>query len=305
MKQNSFYTWKQFSQDYYREKAMAKTVASNLIKDGVKPFSFLNLDLHFISDSPNKLINLKDFLNKHYSYSVVLSEDKELVIPYSDIEPHSNSKNPVTRWELHMETGEMPFTADIFIFLCLDMLKRGYEFDCYLDGYGALADKDNQNFLDPTSRDPNFYYQQALTYDKAKNLTGSFINYFIITKISPKDPSGHYSTACLKQMICDYNAALVDYDLSITIAPDYWSCLINRGTVKDDIKDYAGAIADYDTVINSEKSSKENKQRAYFNKGNTELNLGNKKNAWSNWKKAYSLGYKPALERIQKGHLIE
>ena len=53
MKQNIFYTWKQFSQDYYREKAMAKTVASNLIRDGAKPFSLLNLDLHFISDSPN------------------------------------------------------------------------------------------------------------------------------------------------------------------------------------------------------------------------------------------------------------
>ena len=37
---------------------------------------------------------------------------------------------------------------------------------------------------------------------------------------------------------------------------------------------------------------------AEFNKGNTELNLGNKENALTHWKMAYSLGAQYALERI-------
>ena len=39
---------------------------------------------------------------------------------------------------------------------------------------------------------------------------------------------------------------------------------------------------------------------AYFNKGNSEFNLGNKTRACENWKKAHELGAEYALERINE-----
>ena len=88
--------------------------------------------------------------------------------------------------------------------------------------------------------------------------------------MSPKDPNGHYSTACLKQAVYDVDWALKDYDIALAIAPNFWNCLNNRGTLKDESNDYAGAIADYNRIIDSDKSSREDKQRALFDKGSTD-----------------------------------
>ena len=81
--------------------------------------------------------------------------------------------------------------------------------------------------------------------------------------MSLKDPNGHYSTACLKQKV-------YDVDWALAIAPNFWNCLNNRGTLKDESNDYVGAIADYNRIIDSNKSTREDKQRALFNKGSTD-----------------------------------
>ena len=95
-KKNVFYTWNYFAQKFYNEKSMAKTVASNIISNGIKLFSLMNTDLQFISDTRNKLFNLKEFLFKCYSYSGELIENSEADNYYTNLDPHSNSKTRKT-----------------------------------------------------------------------------------------------------------------------------------------------------------------------------------------------------------------
>ena len=78
------------------------------------------------------------------------------------------------------------------------------------------------------------------------------------------------------------------------------SALINRGALKDENEDYQGAIADYKTVLKLDKLEPEEKQQAYFNLGNTYLNLKDKKKACENWNKALDNGAEYAKERISE-----
>lgn len=278
-----FITWEQFTQNFGKEMVSAQDVFNNMKESGVSDFSLAKFDFHFVSNTKNKLEKLQVFLKEHYPYEI-----------------KSIKKIKKGLWELNGETNEIPITEDLLLYWGLDMYKRGYEFDAKLDGYGAPFDPKNQKYPNFDNSKEDSYFDKGVECYNSGDLSGAIINWTITIKINPKDPNSYYSRAIVKNELYTWKSSLKDYDKAIEIAPDFISALTNRGSVKDENGDYAGAIEDYKKVINLEKVDIENKQMAYFNKGNSEFNLGNKNNACKDWKKAYELGAEYALERINE-----
>lgn len=183
----------------------------------------------------------------------------------------------------------MPISGDNLMYWALDMYKRGYEFNASFDAYGGLSDPKSSKYPDLDKSKADYYFDKRVEcYDKG-DLSGSIFNWSLTIAIDPKDPNAYYSRAIVKNELYTWKSALNDYNKAIEIAPDFASALINRGGLKDENGDYEGAIADYEKVLQLDKIEIENKQQAYFNLGNTKLNLKDKKGACENWKKALNL----------------
>jgi tetratricopeptide (TPR) repeat protein len=96
-----------------------------------------------------------------------------------------------------------------------------------------------------------------------------------------------------------WKAALRDYDEALRIAPRFMSALVNRGSLKADNGDHQGAMSDYDMVI-QHASDTDQKAMAYFNRGNSKLQLSDQAGACEDWKEARALGADYASARISE-----
>jgi tetratricopeptide (TPR) repeat protein len=279
---NKFITWDDFVDGFGKEMVSAEDVFNNMVKSGLKDNCLIKMDFTFISNKKENLQRLGEFIKIHYPYSV------HEVKKYGKL------------WEINGETNEIPMTADNLLYWGLDMYKRGYEFDAKLDAYGGPFDPKDQKFpiIDTTKTD--IYFDAGLECYNNGDLSGAIIKWSLAIQIDPKDPNAYYSRAIVKNELYTLKSALKDYDIAIEIAPKFVSALINRGALKDENGDYQGAIADYETVLKLDKLEQEEKQQAYFNLGNTYLNLKDKKKACESWKKALGYGAKYAEERINE-----
>lgn len=280
--QNKFITWDNFVDGFEEEIDIAEDVFSNMFKNGLKNNTLTKMDFTFVSDKKENLIKLGEFIKTHYRYSV------------------QEVKRFNKLWEINGETNEFPMTADNLLFWALDMYKRGYEFDATIDAYGGLADSKTAIFpiLDSTKTD--YYFDKGLECYNNGDLSGAIFNWTLSIDINPTDPNGYYSRAIVKNELYTWKLALKDYDKAIEIGPKFVSALINRGSLKDENEDYQGAIADYETVLKLENLEPKDKQQAYFNLGNTYLNLKDNKNTCKYWNKALESGAEFAKEQINE-----
>lgn len=280
--ENKFITWDNFVNGFGKEMVSAEDVFKNMVKSGLKDYCLTKMDFTFISDNKENLKRLGEFIKNHYPYTV------------QEVKKYGNL------WEINGETNEMPITADNLMYWNLDMYKRGYEFDSTLDTYGGLFDPKSPKFPDLDTSKANYYFDKGVECYNNGDLSGSIFNWSLTIAIDSKDPNAYYSRAIVKNEMYTWKSALKDYDIAIEIAPKFASALINRGGLKDENRDYYGAIADYQKVLQIDNSEIENKQQAYFNLGNTKLNLNDKNGACENWKKAFELGAEYAKEKIDE-----
>jgi len=280
--ENKFITWDDFVDGFGKEMVSAEDVFNNMVKNGLKDNCLTKMDFTFTSDKKENLEKLGEFIEMHYPYSV------QDVKKYEDI------------WEINGETNEMPITADNLMYWALDMYKRGYEFDATLDAYGGFFDSKAPTYPDLDTSKADYYFDKGVECYNNGDLSGSIFNWSLTITINPKDVNAYYSRAVVKNELYTWKSALKDYDKAIEIAPKFASALINRGGLKDENGDYKGAIEDYETVIRLEKTEIKSKQQAYFNLGNTNLNLGDKIGACENWRKALEFGADYAKERIDE-----
>lgn len=280
--ENKFITWDNFVNGFGKEMVSAEDVFKNMVKSGLKDYCLTKMDFTFISDNKENLTRLGEFIKNHYPYTV------------QEVKKYGNL------WEINGETNEMPITADNLMYWNLDMYKRGYEFDSTLDAYGGLFDPKSPKFPDLDTSKANYYFDKGVECYNNGDLSGSIFNWSLTIAIDSKDPNAYYSRAIVKNELYTWKSALKDYDIAIEIAPKFTSALINRGGLKDENRDYYGAIADYQKVLQIDNSEIENKQQAYFNLGNTKLNLNDKNGACENWKKAFELGAEYAKEKIDE-----
>lgn len=275
---NTYYTWDDFVANFGKKMVSAEDLYNSMKNIGLTDFELAEFDYHFLSDSKEKLEKLNDFLLQHYPYK--FEEYK--------------------RWEgdfeLRGKTNAIPITKDNLLCWVLDMTKRGYEFDCRFDAFGALTDNKNPKLPNFDKTKEDFYFDKAVECYNSGNLSGAIFNWSIVLRINPKDPNSYYSQAIVKNELYIWKSALRDYDKAIEIAPNFVDAIINRGTVKDENGDYEGAIIDYNKVIELQPDN----AMVYFNRGNSKLNKGDKKGACEDWKKAKELGADYTDDRINE-----
>lgn len=279
--ENNYFTWNDFVEGFGREMALAEDVFERMAKGGIKYNTMTKMDFTFVSDKEENLKKLSDFIKAHYPYSI------QEVKRFDDL------------WEVNGETNEFPMTEENLLYWALDMYKRGYEFDSTLDAYGGMADK-TAKFPPTDSVKEDFYFDKGLECYNNGDLSGSIFNWTLSIEANPKNPNAYYSRAIVKNELYTWKSALRDYDKAIEIAPKFASALINRGSVKDENQDFEGAISDYKKVLEMDKAEIEIRRQAYFNLGNTYLNLKNQKLACENWNKALEIGADYAKERISE-----
>ena len=280
--ENKYITWDDFVDGFGKEMVSAEDVFNNMVKNGLKDNTLTKMDFTFVSDKKDNLIRLGEFIKSHYPYTV------------QEVKKFENL------WEINGETNEFPMTADNLMYWALDMYKRGYEFDATIDAYGGLADSKTAKFPQMDTTKADYYFDKGLECYNNGDLSGAIFNWTLTIEIDPKDPNAYYSRAIVKNELYTWKSALTDYDKAIEIAPKFVSALINRGGLKDENGDFQGAITDYETVLKLEKLEAEEKLQAYFNLGNTYINLKDKKRACENWNKALENGAEYAKERINE-----
>ncbi len=281
--ENTYFTWDGFADNFGKEMVSAQDVYDQMVKSGLTDNSLANFDFHFVSDKKENLEKLSQFISEHYPYEIKTIKSIENNL-----------------WELNGLTNEIPVTADNLLYWGLDMYKRGYEFDSKLDGYGALFDHKTPKLPDLDKSKEDFYFDKGIACYNSGDLSAAVINWTLVLIINPNEPNAYYSRAIVKNELYTWKSALRDYDKAIEIAPNFISALTNRGSLKDENGDHLGAIADYNKVIEVKDVDLENKQMAYFNRGNSKFNLDKKNDACEDWKIAFELGAEYASDRINQ-----
>jgi tetratricopeptide (TPR) repeat protein len=281
-KSNSYFTWKNFADNFQNEVNGSRDVHTKMLNSGVKENSYTKMDFTFISDQKENLASLGDFIKLHYPYSL------------SEINRHEDL------WEIRGETNEIPITSENLLYWVIDMYKRGHEFDAKLDAYGGLYNPDKQILPDLSLEKESFYFDKALVCYENGDLSGSIIYWSLTLEINPEDVNSYYSRAIVKNELHRWKAALNDYNRALARTPKFTAALLNRGDLKDENGDYQGAIEDYEKILSFDHIDSEDKQSAYYNLGNTMLNLKNKELACLNWNKALEFGADYAMARIEK-----
>lgn len=271
-----FFTKSEFNAGFGRELSAAYDVYEQRIKSGMKEYALAKYDFVFISDGKEKLENLADFLTKNYDYKINELTERD------------------GYWELTGDATEFPVDEENLRYWAIGLYHKGFEFDCRLDGYGAMGDPQNQSFPNMDTGKDDYYFELAMEAFNKGNFGMSVIHFSTAIKINPTDPNSWYSRAFMKDKLHTWKAARRDYDKAIELAPDFTDAIINRAANKDGAGEYEDAIADYTKVIEINP----NDEMAYFNRGNSRFNMKDKKGACEDWNKAKELGAEYAQERI-------
>lgn len=275
---NTFFTLAEFNGNYSAEISSANEVYERRKKDGMKDFSLSTFDFVFISDSKAKLEKLGQFLSANYNYEI------------GDISEEGDD------WELNGVATEFSVDLDNLVYWVLNMYCKGYKFDCKLDGYGSYNDAEEQTFPDIDVSLYSHYFDLAMEcYDKG-NLGMGVVHFSTAIRIKPQDPNSWYSRAILKDELHTPKAARLDYDKAIELAPDFVDAIINRAANKDEAGEYDEAIADYSFAISLDPEN----GMAHFNRANSKLRKGNRTGACIDWTKAKELGYRHAVESLNR-----
>ena len=274
--ENRYFTQDQFSDNLGKEMVSASEVYEQRKKSGIKDYALATYDFVYISDSKNKLDSLGHFLATNYGYKI------------------GKTKKAKGYWELAGDATEFPVDEDNLMYWGLDLYCKGYEFDCKLDGYGAMADPKSQDFPKMDTSLGDHYFELAMEAYNKRNLGMAIIYFSTAIKINPKDPNSWYSRAIAKDELHTWKAARRDYDKAIELAPDFVGAIVNRAANKDEAEEYDEAIKDYSKAILLDPTN----AMAYFNRGNSKFSKGDKQSACTDWKKAKELGADYAQERI-------
>jgi tetratricopeptide (TPR) repeat protein len=276
--ENRYFTQDQFNDNFGKEMASASEVYEQRKKSGIEDYALATYDFVYISDSKNKLDSLGSFLTTSYDYKI------------------GEAKKADGYWELTGDATEFPVDEDNLMYWALNLYCKGYQFDCKLDGYGAMADPNKQEFLKIDTSLEDHYFELAMEAYNKQNSGMAIIYFSTVIKINPKNPNAWYSRAIIKDELHTWKAARRDYDTAIALAPDFIDAIVNRAGNKDEAGEYDEAIKDYSQAILLDSTN----AMAYFNRGNTKFNKGNKQDACDDWKKAKELGADYAQESIDE-----
>ena len=271
-----FFSEEEFNKRYAKEMVSAVAVYERMTKNGFKDNALATFDFDFVSDKKEKLNSLSKFLNDNFSYKL-----KEV-------------KKQDGQWILAGDAIELPYTEDNLMFWAIDLYCKGYEFDCKLNGYGALTDPNNLTYLDFKNDSAEAYHKKGIEAINKRDFGAAIIYFTVAIEIDPKKAKTWQARGYCKDEIYTWKAARRDYEKALEIEPNNVDALLTFATNKDNAGEHKDALEVYDKVLQLEPEN----DLAYFNRGNTKFSLDDKKGACADWTKAKSLGSPYAQDRI-------
>ena len=271
-----FFTEEEFNKQYGKEMVSAVTVYERMTKNGFKENALATFDFDFVSDKKEKLDSLSKFLNDNYQFKLKASKKQD------------------GQWMLEGDANELPYSEHNLMFWAIDLYCKGYEFDCRLNGYGALTDPKNLTYLDLKNDSAESFHKKGIAAINKRDFGAAIIYFTVALEIDPKKAKTWQARGYCKDEIYTWKAARRDYEKALEIEPNSVDALLTLATNKDNAGEHEDALKDYDKVLILEPEN----DLAYFNRGNTKFSLGDKEGACLDWIKAKSLGSPYAQNRF-------
>jgi tetratricopeptide (TPR) repeat protein len=149
----------------------------------------------------------------------------------------------------------------------------------------AISDFDKTIELNP--RDGDAYVNRGLSWKHKGNYDRAISDYTKAIELNPRDAGAYNGRGVAWIKKGDYDRAISDYTKAIELNPRDVDVYVNRGLTWNTKGNYDRAISDYTKAIELDPRNTD----AYNSRGFVYMvNLGNKKKACSDWKKACDLG---------------
>jgi tetratricopeptide (TPR) repeat protein len=162
----------------------------------------------------------------------------------------------------------------------------------------AIAD-----FTEAIKRAPGFkqaYENRGVAKYYLQDLMGANDDFTKALEIDPNDYNTYGRRGWAKFHLHDYKGAITDFSKAIKGGRDTDRYYNIRGEAKYQIQDYNGAISDFNKVIKSWSSEINLKSTAFYFRGLSEIDLGQKDSGCLDLNKAVKSGNTMASEAIKK-----
>lgn len=276
MTNERYFTQDQFIAQFNTEIAYAAEVWQKLQASGFPEYALAVFDFTFISDKRENLEQLSKLFSSAYDFVMgEIAADGAL-------------------FRLQGVSNEFPVDADNLLCWAIDILVKGFEHDCRLDGYGTFAGANNDEFPDMATGKLEHYFNLALSAYQQKNYGAAAIHFNTAIRIYDVNPNSWYSRAIVKDSLYLVMQARADYDKAIELAPAFKEAYINRAVNKYESGEYDAAMEDFSKVLELDPDN----AMVYYNRGNTKYNSGDREGACADWKKSLELGGEYAAERL-------
>ena len=162
----------------------------------------------------------------------------------------------------------------------------------------AIAD-----FSEAIKRDSGFiqaYENRGVAKFYLNDNQGAIADYTKALEINPDDYNTHGRRGWARFYVHDYKGAIADFTSAIKNGRDNTLYYNIRGQSKFQLQDYEGAIADFNKVIKSWTGGKTQRSKAFYFRGLSEIDLGQKDSGCLDLAKARKSGYTKASEAIKR-----
>ncbi|MCJ7482893.1 MAG: tetratricopeptide repeat protein [Thermodesulfovibrionales bacterium] len=176
-------------------------------------------------------------------------------------------------------------------------INRGLAKDINKDLMGAMMDYSKALELDPKNVDA--FDKRGRTKAKLEDYRGAILDYTKAIELDPKYAAAYYYRGRAMDELKDYHGAIKDYTKTIELYPkdaETYLIYLRRGFAKAYLKDYIGTIDDLTKVIELDPNNSD----AYYLRGFTKIEVGDKKGGCLDLSKAGELGNAEAYELIKK-----
>ena len=174
---------------------------------------------------------------------------------------------------------------------------RGIDKISMRDYTGAIAD-----FSEAIKLDSGFkqaYENRGVAKFYLEDNIGAIADYTKALQIDPKDYTTYGRRGWAEYNIHDYNRAADDFTNALKGPKDNIRYYNIRGRTRYQLRDFQGAITDFDRVIKSWSSGKTQKNNAYYWRGLSKIESGQKESGCLDLKKASKAGYIKAEKAIE------
>jgi len=166
------------------------------------------------------------------------------------------------------------------------------------DFTGSIAD-----FSEALKLDSGFiqaYENRGVAKFYLRDNRGAIADYNKALKINPNDYNTHGRRGWAEFNLQEYREAISDFTKALEGNKSNDHYFNVRGQAKYYLQDYEGAITDFNRTIRFWAGDKYQKSKAYYWRGLTKIDSGQKDSGCLDLKKSADLGYSEAFEALKK-----